>query len=380
MEKYQVKQIFEKFNIDGDIIDIDYFSNGLINTSCKITTLANGKTKEYVLQKINKNVFKNPEDVMDNISKVTTHIKKKINEKGESSARRVLKFYTSNNGKYYALDENNDYWRMYKYIDKSIAPDFSDDLDLIEETGTAFGEFQELLSDFPAYKLNIIIPHFHNTEDRYRLFSEAIINDTAHRANHVQKEIAEYKALENIATKMYKMQKQGELKLRVTHNDTKCNNVLFDEDTNKHLCVIDLDTVMPGLAGFDFGDAIRFGASTAAEDETDLSKVGIDLAKYEAFTKGFLSKTAKSLTQAEIDTLPLGAITISVELGMRCLTDYLNGDVYFKTNYEDHNLDRARCQLTLALDMLKHYDKMKQVVNKYALMYQNNIQHEDENQ
>lgn len=365
MTNKEVQSIFKHFNIDGQVVEISYFSNGLINTSCKITAVVDNQIKEYVLQKINKNVFKNPEQVMENISSVTNYIKQKINARGESSRRRVLKFYKADNDKYYTIDENGDYWRMYKYVDHSIALNESNDPKVLEETGKAFGEFQQLLADFPAKELNIIIPHFHNTENRYKLFKEALEKDKVQRAHKVKEEIFEYLNVEELATKMYKLQKNGDLKLRVTHNDTKCNNVLLDEITKKYLCAIDLDTVMPGLVGFDFGDAIRFGASTASEDEVELDKVALDIDKFEAFTKGFLSKTAHALTYKEIETLPLGAITMTLECGLRFLTDYLDGDNYFKIKYPEHNLDRARCQLALGLDMIQNYEKMKQVVDKH---------------
>ena len=365
MTNKEVQSIFKCFNIDGHVVEISYFSNGLINTSCKITTVVDGKIKEYVLQKINKNVFKNPEQVMENISSVTNYIKQKIDSKGESSRRRVLKFYKSNNGKYYTVDENGEYWRMYKYVDHSIALNESNDTRVLEETGKAFGEFQQLLSDFPAKDLNIIIPHFHNTENRYKLFKDAVEKDKVNRVRNVKDEIFEYLNVEELATKMYKLQRAGDLQLRVTHNDTKCNNVLLDEVTKNYLCAIDLDTVMPGLVGFDFGDAIRFGASTASEDEVDLDKVALDVEKIEAFTKGFLSKTAHALTNKEIETLPLGAITMTLECGLRFLTDYLDGDNYFKIKYPEHNLDRARCQLALGLDMIRNYETMKQIVDNH---------------
>lgn len=377
MNKQEVENIIKDFNIEGEIVDISYFSNGLINTSCKITVLNEGKIKHYVLQKINKNVFKKPEEVMENISNVTKYIYNKLKSDNKDTSRKVLKFKKSNNGQYYTLDQNNDYWRMYKYIDNSVAYNQSDDISIMEKTGEAFGEFQRLLSDYQAKDLKIIIPHFHNTENRYELFQEALYNDTAGRASHTENECQAYLNLQDIATKMYKMQKAGELKLRVTHNDTKCNNVLFDEKTNEPLCVIDLDTVMPGLIGFDFGDAIRFGANSSQEDEQDLSKVYLDLEKFEAFAQGFVKKTAPILTQKEVETLPLGAITMTLECGLRFLTDYLNGDVYFKTSYPEHNLDRARCQLTLGLDMIKNLDKMQEIVNKsYEESLESEYKHE----
>ncbi len=373
MKQSEVENIIKSFNIDGEVVDISYFSNGLINTSCKVTILKDNEIKQYVLQKINKNVFKKPEEVMENISSVTKYIRNKLKLNGQSTSRRTLKFYKSNNDKYYSLDDNGDYWRIYKYIDHSVAYNQSDDLQIMQKTGEAFGDFQRLLSDYPASELNIIIPHFHNTVNRYKLFREAIENNFAGRVDASEKDIIGYLKVESIATKMYKMQRAGELKLRVTHNDTKCNNVLFDEKTNEPLCVIDLDTVMPGLIGFDFGDSLRYGANTAAEDESDLSKVSLDLSKFEAFTKGFVKKTANILTQKELETLSLGAITMTLECGVRFLTDYLNGDTYFKTNYPEHNLDRARCQLALGLDMIKKHEQMQEIVQRN---YEENISKE----
>ncbi|MBR2385200.1 MAG: phosphotransferase, partial [Clostridia bacterium] len=257
------------------------------------------------------------------------------------------------------------FWRCYRFIDDSVTFNSTENLNIIEETGRAFGEFQLYLTDYPVSDLFISIPHFHNTENRYKIFKEAIEADAGKRKVNVQEEIDEYLALEELATQMYKMQKRGELKLRVTHNDTKCNNVLFDKSTLKHLCVIDLDTVMPGLAGFDFGDAIRFTANSANEDEVDLSKVYLDLNKFEAFTKGFMETIKETFTEREIKTLVLGAITMTLECGVRFLTDYLDGDKYFKVNYPDHNLVRCRCQLALAKDMIDKRDLMEQIVDKY---------------
>lgn len=360
MNKSEATEILQNFNINDDIIEISYFSNGLINTTCKLST---DKNEHYVLQKINKNVFKNPEHVMENIANVTHHIKKTLQKNNKNSSRKVLTFLTTIDGKSFYIDENHDYWRLYNYIENSTAYDQPEDLTTIERAGEAFGDFQNYLSNFPAKNLHIIIPHFHNTQNRYELFKEAIKNNLANRFILAEDEVFSYLELEDIATQMYQKQKEGKLSLRVTHNDTKCNNVLFDKTTKKPLCVVDLDTVMPGLIGFDFGDAIRSIANTTNEDETDLSKVKLDLEKYEAFAKGFIKKTANVLTEEELKTLPLGAITMTLECGLRFLTDYLNGDTYFKTCYENHNLDRARCQLKLGLDMIKKYETMQDIVN-----------------
>ena len=221
------------------------------------------------------------------------------------------------------------------------------------------------LADFPVQDLNIVIPHFHNTVLRYETFENSVRRNETGRADGVKDEIQKYLSLKEIATKMYKMQRAGELPLKVTHNDTKCNNVLFDKTTFRHLSVIDLDTVMPGLVGFDFGDAIRFTANTCDEDEKDVSIVKLDMDKFEAFTRGFLSAVGQALSENEKNTLALGAVTMTVECGMRFLTDYLDGDKYFKISREEQNLDRARCQLALAEDMITRIDEMNAVVDKY---------------
>ena len=242
----------------------------------------------------------------------------------------------------------------------------TDNLKVIEESGRAFGEFQYYLSDYPVKSLHIAIPHFHNTVNRYTLFREAVRNDLAGRKASVEKEIGEYLALEDVATRMYKMQRAGELPLKVTHNDTKCNNVLFDKDDFSHLSVIDLDTVMPGLVGFDFGDAIRFTANAADEDEADLSLVRLDMEKYKAFSRGFVSVVGSTLSENERRTLALGAFTMTAECGIRFLTDYLDGDRYFKVGYPEHNLVRSRCQLKLAQDMISRLDEMNDVIEEIA--------------
>lgn len=354
----------KKFGIEGEFKYYKIFNDGHINSTFLVVFEEDDKEKKYVLQKINTYVFKNPKHVMENIFNVTNHIKEKLKSKGENHRRKVLKFYKTDKN-LYTTDENNDCWRLYRFIDKSVTFNNTENLEILEETGKAFGEFQQHLNDFPAEKLNIIIPHFHNTISRYQDFKNSIKEDNFNRVDDIKEETENFLKLEKIATKMYKLQKQGLLHLRVTHNDTKCNNVLFDEKTNKHLSVIDLDTVMPGLIGFDFGDAIRFCANSANEDETDLSQVYLDMEKYKAFTKGFLDEVASSLTETEQETLTLGAITMTIECGLRFLTDYLNGDVYFKTNYCNHNLDRARCQLTLAEDMIEKHQAMKDFINQY---------------
>ena len=363
MEK-ELIELLKKFNIFGDFHSIEIVSNGHINSTFLVRFINNGKIEEYILQKINKAVFSKPEDVMHNISIVTEYInsKSKVNDKKQS--QQTLHFYQADNGKLFSVDKFGDYWRLSDYVENSTTFNETSNLKIIEETGVAFGEFHQLLADFPAEDLNIIISDFHNTLNRYAIFKETLQRDPLGRSLGVAEEISEYLNLENIATQMYHMLLNGELLLRVTHNDTKCNNVLFDKTTHKHLCVIDLDTVMPGLLGFDFGDAIRFIGNSSKEDETALSNVWLDLKKFEAFTKGFLSIAGSSLTENEKNTLALACITMTTECGLRFLTDYIDGDNYFKINHPNHNLDRARCQLKLAKSMIEHLPEMNAIINQ----------------
>ena len=373
LDEQQIMTLLKNFNINGEFVRSQTFTNGLINITEKVTVLVDGKLKNFILQKINKNVFQNPEEVMENISNVTNFIRNKLKSQGQSASRKVMKFYPSITGKYFTIDENGDYWRLSKYIPKSVTFDSTENLGYLEETGKAFGDFQTMLNDYPVNGLNIIIPHFHNTLHRFHQLETAIENNLAGRKDTVQPEIATYLSLKDGATKLYRLQKEGKLKLRVTHNDTKCNNVLFDIETGNYLCAIDLDTIMPGLACYDFGDAVRFAANTCDEDEIDTSKVKLDFDKYEALAKGFIEKAGKSLTPLEQKTLALGAITMTIECGSRFLTDYLNGDTYFKTKYPEHNLVRARCQLALAEDMIANYEKMQEITRKYFTELQNTI-------
>ena len=361
-----VKSVCEKFCIQGEFLSCDRVPNGHINDTFVAYYLRGGEKKEYIVQRVNTFVFKNPKEVMRNITSVTEYVRNKIKETRPTAKRYVLHYQYTQNGDGCYIDEQGGFWRCCKYIDDSVTFNETDDLRVIEEAGKAFGEFQRQLADYPVKSLYITIPHFHNTMNRYSLFREAIENDAAGRKSGVLPEINAYLGFEELATKMYKMQREGKLPLRVTHNDTKCNNVLFDGKTLKHLAVIDLDTVMPGLAAFDFGDAIRFIANTCAEDEKDVSRVKLDFAKYEAFAKGFIGEIKSSLSKTELNTMALGALTMTVECGMRFLTDYLNGDVYFKTCYEGHNLIRSRCQLALAESMRENLDEMRRIISEIA--------------
>ncbi len=367
MNNRVIKKMCAQFGITGEYLSFEVMTNGHINSTFRVYFLRDGVVKDYILQKINRYVFASPENVMENIVSVTEYIRNKIKtQTGGSAKRYVLHYLLAKTMKPFFVDQDGEYWRCCRFIDDSVTFNMTDNLKVIEESGKAFGEFQYYLSDYPVQSLHIAIPHFHNTVNRYALFRAAIEADKAGRRSSVQKEIDGYLALEDLATKMYKMQRAGELPLKVTHNDTKCNNVLFDKDDFSHLSVIDLDTVMPGLVGFDFGDAIRFTANTADEDESDLSLVSLDMNKFRAFSKGFVSVVGKTLSENERKTLALGAVTMTVECGMRFLTDYLDGDLYFHVSYPEHNLVRSRCQLKLAEDMISRLDEMNGVIEEIA--------------
>ncbi len=366
MVEKEILEVCKRFGLAGEYRSYEVINSGHINTTYRVYFFRDGEIKDYILQRVNTYVFKNPEAVMENISSVTEFIRAKIKQKQATAKRNVLHYSCTAEGKYYTYLEDGGFWRCCRYIDGSVSFESTNDCSIIEEAGQAFGEFQLYLADYPVEKLHIVIPHFHNTVKRYQTFRDAIAANEAGRKAEVEKDIEGYFELEEIATKPYRLQREGVLPLRVTHNDTKMSNILFDAQTGEHLSVIDLDTVMPGLVAFDFGDAIRICASTGKEDERDLKKVALDIKKYEAFAKGFVGALKNSLLPAEKDTLALGAVAMTVECGMRFLTDYLNGDKYFKIHYPDQNLVRARCHLVLARDMVKHLDEMQAIVDKYC--------------
>jgi hypothetical protein len=275
-----------------------------------------------------------------------------------------MHFYHTHTGKRqnFYVDEDHSFWRISKYINDSMTYEVCDSLFALEEAGRAFGKFQNNLSDFDAQKLYETIPDFHNTKKRMLDFMRHVVEDSCDRCDSVTPEIEYLVSVQKKATELSDMLERGELPLRVTHNDTKINNVLFDKDTERALVVIDLDTVMPGLVAHDFGDAVRFAANTAAEDEKDISKISFDLSKFTAFSKGFIPEVRDALTEAEVNTLALGAFTMTVELATRFLDDYITGDNYFKTRYPGHNLVRARSQIALARDIQHKLGRMNGIV------------------
>ena len=344
--------VLSRFALSGAPVSSEPFGNGHINGT-QLVVCDGGR--RYVLQHINTNVFREPEQLMRNIELVTAHLRKKV-----ADPRGVLRLVPAFDGKSFAV-EDGEYWRVYELVEGSVCYQ-SADATLFRESAVAFGRFQNQLSDFPAGELAETIPHFHDTPARYQAFHHAVAQDAASRKEQVSREIDFVLAREDFSHTLTDLQAAGALPLRVTHNDTKINNVLFDEKTNQALCVIDLDTVMPGLSVNDFGDAIRFGASTAAEDEPDLSKVHFDLALYETYVKGYLSTCGGSLTKTEKEMLPTGAKMMTLECGMRFLADHLNGDVYFHVSRDGQNLDRARTQFRLVEEMEKSWKRMHKIV------------------
>jgi hypothetical protein len=347
------------FQIEGKATSTEVITTGNINSTYRMKfTQNNGTVNTYIVQRVNTYVFKAPKEMMTNISLVTNHIKSK-----SLPGQQTLMFYETAEGKNYYDDGEGNFWRICNYID-SVSFDSCDDLSVMEAVGTAFGEFQNILSDFEAEKLYETIPDFHNTKKRILKLYEDVEKDEFGRCAEAKEEIEFIKANEKLAFQLTEMLENGELPLRVTHNDTKINNVLFDKNTHYPIAIIDLDTVMPGLAMHDFGDAVRFACNTAAEDEKQVELVSLDLKKFEAFVKGFIGKTAKSLTDNELSTMVLGAITITLELAVRFLDDYITGDKYFKTLYSGHNLVRTRCQLALAKDMIKKRELMEDCIRR----------------
>ena len=352
----QLNAVCRVFKIEGDFIDYEIITIGNINNTYKVVYRGDdGSQNLYILQKINTYVFKDPKQIMSNVGLVTTHIKNK------RTGKPSLHFHHTVNRDNYYFD--NGYWRLCNYID-SVTYDICNDPRILYCVGHAFGEFQMQLSDFDASGLYETIPDFHNTKKRLnKLFTDIETDEYGHAAS-VRPEIDYIRSVCDTACILSDMAERGEIPLRVTHNDTKTNNVLFDRNTREPLAVIDLDTVMPGLAMHDFGDAIRSAANTAAEDEKDLSKVSLDLDLFRAFAEGYISQTAGSLSDNEINTMALGALTITIELASRFLDDYLTGDKYFKVNYEGHNVDRTRCQLKLAQDMQNKFAEMNAIIKE----------------
>lgn len=352
--------ILKEFGIETD--DILRFGTGHINETYKVRF----DNKDYILQKINSFVFPKPADIMENIIGVTSFLRDKIISDGGDATRETLHFLPTVGGKYFAVDEDGSYWRLMDFITGTVAYEKADSLDMLRKSGVAFGKFQAMLSDYPAEKLNEVIKDFHNTPVRFEQLKTAVRENRANRLQTAENELKFALEREDAASELTDMLDSGKLTLKVTHNDTKMANILVDEKTDEPVCVIDLDTIMPGLVAYDFGDSIRSGATTALEDEADLAKVNFDLDKFGAYAEGFLSVCGKSLSDNELYSLTVGSKLMTLECGIRFLADYFNGDVYFHTDYPEHNLVRARNQFKLVADMEKNTEKMHAIVKRAA--------------
>ena len=353
----KLPEICDKFRIKGTYQSCEQIKMGNINQTYKVNFKGDGgREKSYIVQRINTFVFKNPEQVMHNIDCVTEHIR------GKKNSGVTLHFHHTEDRKTY-VDDADGFWRLTNFI-PSVTFSENPTEEVMYHAGTAFGEFQMQLGDFDAAMLYTTIPDFHNTRKRLEKLFEDAGKDPCSRVAEVEDLLSYIRSAMPLACKMTDMQEAGDLPLRVTHNDTKINNVLFDKENSEALTVVDLDTVMPGLVGHDFGDAVRFACNTQAEDSRNTELVSFDLALFDAFARGFLSQTRETLTEAEINTLALSAFTLTVELAARFLDDYILGDEYFKIDYPEHNLVRTRCQLALAKDIEEKLDAMNEIVRK----------------
>ncbi len=343
--------IIDEFQLKGELKEIRTISTGNINdTYLAVTKYYNGE-KNYIFQRVNHLVFTEPVKIAENVSKVTWHIEQKLREKKVTDIRRrVLRYYKKNDGSCYYIDEKGNYWRVMSFVYGAVSVTEADLIHL-RAAGEAFGEFQNQLADFYADTLYETIPDFHNTRKRYADLIEAAKEDKAGRLESVREEYEYLLAMQPKAEYLCYLCDLGKLPLRVVHNDTKCNNVMFDVDTDEHLAVIDLDTVMPGLMAHDFGDAVRFAGNPGGEDNEDISKIYLDLDYYSAFVEGFVPNVIDIATKEELESLPDSVLVITLELAARFLMDYLNGDVYFKCKKPMHNLIRTRAQIALAKDI-----------------------------
>ncbi len=361
-----IAQILAAYALPGTVADVARHGKGHINdTFCVVCKTPEGGTARFILQRLSQAAFPHPEEVMENFVGITSYLRREILAEGGDPLRETLSLVKTGDGADFVTDAEGRAWRLMPFIEnaecyQSATPE------LFAASGRAFGRFQYMLRDYPARTLHETIPHFHDTESRFEQFLAALEADKLNRAEGISPEIQFILRRKADCGVALRALREGKLPLRVTHNDTKLNNILIDRDTHEGICIIDLDTTMPGLAINDFGDSIRFGANHCPEDEQDLTKVNFDISLYEVFTRGFLEGARGSLTSAELEYLPWGARLMTLECGIRFLTDYLDGDHYFHVSHPRQNLDRARTQLKLVKDMEEQFDAMGAVVAKYA--------------
>ena len=361
-----LQEVIAAYQFPETMLEAVRYGCGHINdTYCIVCQPKEGKAIRFILQGLSLTAFPRQVELMENFIGVTTHLRKKIEARGGDPMRETLSLIKTKDGKDYYTDATGKVWRLMPFIENTICLQQATP-ELFEAAARAFGRFQMMLEDYPAHTLHETIENFHNTEDRFAKFLAALEADKLGRAKDVQEEIQFALARKADCSIAVEAQRAGKLPLRVTHNDTKLNNILIDEDTLEGICIVDLDTTMPGLSINDFGDSIRFGANHSTEDEPDLSKVTFDIELYERYVRGFLQGAQGGLTKAELEYLPWGARLMTLECGIRFLTDYLDGDNYFHINYPDHNLRRCRTQFKLVKDMEEQFDEMGRIVAKYA--------------
>jgi len=359
-----LQEVLEAFDFGAPVVGAMRYGYGHINdTFCVHTQPKDDPCKCFILQRMSAAAFKSPDELMSNIIGVTEYLGHKITAAGGDRTREAMEVLRPRSGAPYYTDSEGGAWRVYPFVRDIVCYQTAETAELFAASGRAFGRFQRMLEGYPAETLYETIPHFHDTEDRLAKLKAAIAEDSMGRVKDCAEEIAFVMAREADCSVACQALRDGILPLRVTHNDTKLNNILFDAATNEGICVIDLDTVMPGLSINDFGDSIRFGANHSAEDEKDLSKVNLDLDLYEAYAKAFLEGAGGALTDAELEYLPWGAKLMTLECGIRFLTDYLVGDTYFRTHREGQNLDRCRTQFKLVSDMEANWEKMNAIIS-----------------
>lgn len=362
-----VRGIADQFAIEGEYMRGEEIESGHINSTYLATyQLSDGEQRRYILQRINEKVFKDPLAVMRNVECVTSHINWKVLRKKKDMGGQTLSLYPHKTGRFYVHGEGGGIWRCYNYFEGCQTYDVVENTRQAYEAGHAFGAFQDLVSDLPANEIVETIPDFHHTRKRYEVLMRAVEEDRAGRRASVAPEIEFVRRCEGMVDRFLDLKDQGVLPVRITHNDTKINNVLFDIETDEAVCVIDLDTVMPGLSLYDFGDLVRTATNPAAEDERDLGKVEVRAGIFQALVEGYLQSAGSVLTRTEIDEMAFAGCLISLELGIRFLTDHLNGDQYFRVHRENQNLDRARTQLKMAAEIGRHETEMKAFIRKVA--------------
>ncbi len=359
-----LKPIFDLFQIEGTATVADDYGSGHINDTYRVHVQTPAGEVLYILQRINHLIFTRPVELMENVQRVTAHVAKKILARGGDPLRETLTLIPTRDGGNYALVDGN-YWRVYHFITGATGYDIIEDEAHVTAAAKAFAQFQKDVADLPEPRLHETIPGFGDTGWRFEQFETALAADPKDRAKDCQAEIEFCLARKSEASVLMDLLREKKIPERITHYDTKINNVLIDDVTGKGLCVIDLDTVMPGVAMYDFGDSVRTATALGAEDEQDLSKVGFSLERFELLAEGYLSVAKEFLTDVEIDHLAFAAKLVAFTIGLRFIADHLAGDVYFKTHRENHNLDRCRTQLKTVADMESRFDEMKAIVDKY---------------